>query len=95
MLACCIKTSYYFSKPETNKKKQGCFRFTKIITSKSRNKNFKKLSLLNLTLRSVTIIINQVENQDDRVRTCDPLCPKQVLYQTELHPETLHILSLQ
>ena len=46
-------------------------------------------------LISPTIIINKVENQDDRIRTCDPLFPKQVRYQTALHPETLYTLNVQ
>ena len=68
---------------------------TILINSKTCNKDFKKLSLLTFTLKSATIIINQVGDQDDRIRTCDPLFPKQVRYQTALHPETLHTLSVQ
>ncbi len=63
--------------------------------SKSCNKDFKKLSLLIFTVISIKITLNQIENQDDRIRTCDPLFPKQVRYQTALHPETLHTLSVQ
>src|SRR4051812_30581411 len=27
------------------------------------------------------------DGRDDRIRTCDPLVPNQMLYQAELHPE--------
>ena len=37
--------------------------------------------------------IGQKINREDRIRTCDPLVPNQVLYQAELLPEVF-ILSL-
>lgn len=34
--------------------------------------------------------IGQKINREDRIRTCDPLVPNQVLYQAELLPEIMH-----
>lgn len=31
--------------------------------------------------------LNINKSPDDTIRTCDPLLPKQVLYQAELHPD--------
>ena len=40
------------------------------------------------TPRTITY---SVINRDDRIRTCDPLVPNQVLYQAELRPETIKL----
>lgn len=34
-----------------------------------------------------TVYLHHIANRNDRIRTCDPLNPDQVLYQTEPHPD--------
>src|SRR5947209_16012761 len=40
------------------------------------------------------ILASYFKDRDDRIRTCDPLFPKQARYQTALHLDTLYILRL-
>ncbi len=34
-----------------------------------------------------TIFFQEIDGREDRIRTCDPLVPSQVLYQAELLPD--------
>ena len=40
-----------------------------------------------ITLHLVSYSVLKVLNREDRIRTCDPLVPNQVLYQAELLPD--------
>ena len=43
-----------------------------------------------ITLHLVSYSVLKGLNREDRIRTCDPLVPNQVLYQAELLPEIMH-----
>ena len=43
-----------------------------------------------ITLHLVSYSVLKGLNREDRIRTCDPLVPNQVLYQAELLPDKMH-----
>ena len=47
-----------------------------------------------LPLSYTRLPANYLDGRGDRIRTCDPLVPNQVRYQTALHPESTAKVSI-
>ena len=48
-----------------------------------------------ITLHLVSYSVLKGLNREDRIRTCDPLVPNQVLYQAELLPVSIHPVGVE
>ena len=51
--------------------------------------HFLEVSIQNLIFANKKLAFGEIliNGRDDRIRTCDPLLPKQMHYQAVLHPE--------
>ena len=74
-------------KPRKNRINKWSLSMVQNVVGEKRTK--RKRRICNFYIRKTTVlkIKTVVFGPDDRIRTCGPMLPKHVLYQTEPHPE--------